>query len=175
MILEAGSSAQYFDIDIVGCASRSQASSCPPHTCKLGDMSVVQRHISSQFGGMPHLQWLILNNNNFSGDLTDFSEAIPHHSKLQWLDIADNQLSGPLFAPALVGLAVFASMDDEFSLQSDRRSRHVFNASGDRPSGAVSQEIVRVHPIICCKLAVVFSSSAQYTAQLCMSDISVDS
>lgn len=100
---------------------------------------------------MAHLRRLVLNNNKFSGNLNDFSEAIPRHSKLQWLNVAENQFSGPLFAPALIRLAVFSSMRDAFQTEYDRLAEHVFDASGNKLIGDIGTEILQVqsssHPM----------------------------
>lgn len=107
---------------------------------------VVQGNVPRQFGAMPHLRRLVLNNNKMSGDLNDFSAALPNHSRLQWLDISKNQFSGPLFAPDIVKLAVFSSMRDEFQSEFDKRAIHIFDASGNKLIGEISQEILQVWP-----------------------------
>lgn len=104
----------------------------------------MQGKVPQQFGSMPHLRRLVLNNNKFSGDLNDFSEAVPPHSKLQWLDVADNQISGPLFAPALLRLAVFSSMTDTYQTEFDRRATHIFDASNNQLIGKIDQELLQV-------------------------------
>jgi hypothetical protein len=105
---------------------------------------VVQGKLPVQFGSMVHLRRLVLSDNKMSGDLNDFSEAIPKHSKLQSLSVANNQFSGPLFAPALIRLAVFSSMRDEYQTEFDRRGMHVFDASGNKLIGEISQELLQV-------------------------------
>jgi hypothetical protein len=111
---------------------------------KRSIMRAMQGKIPVQFGSMRHLRRLVLKNNKMNGDLNDFSEAIPHHSKLQWLDISKNQFSGPLFAPALIRLAVFSSMRDEYQTEFDRLAEHIFDASSNQLIGEISQEILQV-------------------------------
>ena len=105
---------------------------------------VVQGAIPAEFGRMPHLRRLVLNNNKLSGGLDDFSAALPAHNKLQWLDIAHNQFSGTLFAPDIVKLAVFSSMRDQFQTEFDKQAIHIFDASNNQLIGEVSQEILQV-------------------------------
>ena len=93
---------------------------------------------------MPHLRRLVLSKNKFSGDLNDFSEAVPRHSKLQWVDISDNKLGGTLFAPALIRLAVFSSMTDTYQTEFDRRATHIFDVSNNQLMGSIEEKLLQV-------------------------------
>jgi hypothetical protein len=105
----------------------------------------LQGDLPRVFAALQHLRRLVLAGNQLSGGLEDFSASLIAESKLQWLDIADNKIMGPLIAPDLIKLAVFSSMSDQFSTEFDRNSAHIFDASNNKLLGLISEELLEAY------------------------------
>jgi hypothetical protein len=103
----------------------------------------MQGPLPEVYGGLEYLHELVLNNNQMSGDLGDFSEAIPSDSTTQVLQLQHNKFEGSLFFPALKKLAVFRSKlyDTDF----DKTQLHVLDVSYNRDlGGTVNAELLEV-------------------------------
>ena len=99
----------------------------------------------AQFGGMPQLRRLDLSHNKYGGGLSDFSEAVPDGSVLQWLDISHNKLSDGLFGPALARLGCFSSSINPAVREFDLYSEHIFSLAHNHLGGSVPVDLINAY------------------------------
>jgi hypothetical protein len=103
----------------------------------------MQGPLPAVYGSLEYLRDLKLNDNQLSGDLGDFVEAIPVDSTLSYIELQNNRFSGSLFFPALRKLAVFSS--EQFDTADDKLQPHVLDLTNNRDlGGTVNREIFEV-------------------------------
>lgn len=105
----------------------------------------MQGPLPAAFGGMPALRRLDLSHNHYSGGLSDFSQAVPDGSTLQWVDLSHNKLSDGLFGPALARLACFSSSTNPDTPEFDLSSEHIFSLANNKLGGSVPVGLVNAY------------------------------
>lgn len=120
--------------------TRQQQQQCRDTVCVH-----LQGPVPAAFGGMPQLRRLDLSHNHYSGGLSDFSQAVPDGSVLQWLDLSHNKITDGLFGPALARLACFSSSTNPAISEFDLYSEHIFSLANNKLEGSVPVGLINAY------------------------------
>jgi hypothetical protein len=124
------------------CLSASHAHSSLIFRLKAQTLMRLQGVVPTEYGTLRYLRELKLGHNKLSGTLGDFEGDIPLNSLLYKLELQDNLLSGTLYYPNLVKMAVFASSN--FDTQSAKEQEHVFNVENNNLEGPIGSKLLQV-------------------------------